>query len=1226
MGFRDVMLYEYAFHYFRNALMIGIVLIAAIQHFGQTDQETEIQQATRLLREAGDLVKKEDATSLSRAESLLVLSSGIFSKLGVRRGEAETHFYLGRVYKLSNRTDKAIEAFLRARDLLRAEGVVTSQISVLNNLATIYENAGEFSVAKNYYLEILKLLEVTPNPEAEMFAIVDLAEVDSRLSDDESAVQRFLHGLQLAEKRADLTAQSYILQKLGGIYSRTGQLEKAKNSFESVLRIARESANRSSEGYAQMELCSVQAKATKTSADSCFRKVLTLSRDLREIALELSVLDRLAGSHQLVGEYQQSIPILEELVKRSIAQKNTQFEQMAHYNLGVSLANGFKFEAAIKSYEKARQMAQQTGNRLLLMMTFNNLGHCYAALEKTASAHQAFETSLVMSKEMKNRRAEQWSLENLGMLYSGIDDYERALPMLEQSLVIAKELLDKKKETFLLIRVAIALYGTKQYDKILPLYKRALSLSTELRDRASEAEAHERLGLFYVTVGQLPLALEHYERSAAIGATIKNSPLHGDAVAGAADVLLRLGRLAEAEQNFNLALDIAKKNKSPYLEATALVGLGVISRMKSNYDESRERLERAVKIATESGEVYRLAQAQNELANAFLGLKKPEKAVELAETSLKAGFRFSDEERIALSLATLTKANTYLSRPEVAALQGKQLINLVQDARRKLRVYDQELQKSFLKDKEAYYRDLSDLLISQGRLLEAQQVLDMLKEEEFKDLVRRSGDGVSALPYSDIEASVVEKVERLAILEKQKAELEKKGDSNLTAEERKKLTSLYAEFEAVNKAFRLSIETLAKKQESVKPRLAEIQSERNLQRELSRMQNETGTTVVAIYTILGPSPAVNDTSGTTSGSSGFGWVILVTPSARKAYPVNVVGLEKIVFDLRRALRSTRTDPRALSEDLFSRIFRQTSDKQKSSLEDDLKTLFAGTSEITIMWSLDGILRYVPVAALYDGERYLVEKYRNVLFTKESFPTLGDPSGPRTTAVGFGVSEAREGFPALPGVESELRDIVRDNDKSKGVFDGLIKLNGDFTEEAAIRTWREGRFPIVHLASHYSYNVAQPNKSFLLVGDGQLTFEELQDKDNLFGKVDILTLSACDTAMGSANGKEAEGLAYLAQNLGAKSVIASLWQISDAGTPEFMKRFYRALRDNPTMLKGEAVRQAQLSMIRGGEGNPPEAAQTLAPATARSSVYAKDPKAPFAHPYYWSPFVLIGNWR
>ncbi len=208
------------------------------------------------------------------------------------------------------------------------------------------------------------------------------------------------------------------------------------------------------------------------------------------------------------------------------------------------------------------------------------------------------------------------------------------------------------------------------------------------------------------------------------------------------------------------------------------------------------------------------------------------------------------------------------------------------------------------------------------------------------------------------------------------------------------------------------------------------------------------------------------------------------------------------------------------------------------------------------------------------------------------------------------------------------------------------MNGDFNKEALFEGARTNA-PVIHISSHFWFNPAKEETSFLLLGNGgRLEMTEFQDYPNLFANVDLLSLSACDTATGSAtianrknetNGKEVEGFAYVAQTLGAKSVIASLWQVSDQGTKELMTRFYKLRAANLQMSKGEAFRQAQLTLLGEQTSNKlqnsrvsrdliEQGASQNDAKKIESPLFVKDAKRPFAHPYYWSSFVLIGNWR
>jgi CHAT domain-containing protein len=151
--------------------------------------------------------------------------------------------------------------------------------------------------------------------------------------------------------------------------------------------------------------------------------------------------------------------------------------------------------------------------------------------------------------------------------------------------------------------------------------------------------------------------------------------------------------------------------------------------------------------------------------------------------------------------------------------------------------------------------------------------------------------------------------------------------------------------------------------------------------------------------------------------------------------------------------------------------------------------------------------------------------------------------------------------------------------------------------------------------------------------------ELKEHTNIFQGVDLLTLSACDTAaqFPNADGKEIDGFAELAQRLGAGSVMASLWPVLDTSTTQLMKAFY-AHRQNGRLNKAEALRKAQLDLLNGGRAAVHDVAENRIGDTTKGNVARDDivvenryrvefPKSQrFAHPYYWSPFVLFGNWK
>ena len=191
----------------------------------------------------------------------------------------------------------------------------------------------------------------------------------------------------------------------------------------------------------------------------------------------------------------------------------------------------------------------------------------------------------------------------------------------------------------------------------------------------------------------------------------------------------------------------------------------------------------------------------------------------------------------------------------------------------------------------------------------------------------------------------------------------------------------------------------------------------------------------------------------------------------------------------------------------------------------------------------------------------------------------------------GISDSVQGMPALPAVPQELAAIQK-------LLGGDILLNQDFTLDNFKKALGDKEVSIVHIASHGSFT-GNENGNFLLAFDGKLSINQLNKSigQTKFRKnpVELLVLSACETAAGDE--KAALGLAGAAIQAGARSVMGSLWSVSDEGTAQLVEEFYRQLKD-PSISKAAALQRAQTKLM---------ANET------------------FQHPYFWSPFLMINNW-
>jgi CHAT domain-containing protein len=272
-------------------------------------------------------------------------------------------------------------------------------------------------------------------------------------------------------------------------------------------------------------------------------------------------------------------------------------------------------------------------------------------------------------------------------------------------------------------------------------------------------------------------------------------------------------------------------------------------------------------------------------------------------------------------------------------------------------------------------------------------------------------------------------------------------------------------------------------------------------------------------------------------------------------------------------------------------FLQPSQKLYDWLIRPIEADLASSSVNTLVFVLDGLLRRLPMSSLYDGNEYLVQKYAVGLAPGLQLIDSKPIDETQFQVLTGGLSEARQGFDALPGVESELNNI-----QSEVPAQGV--LNQTFTEDNVQQLLNSSPFPIVHLATHGEFS-SNSEDTFILTWDDRINANELESflksRTQKGETIELLVLSACRTATG--DDRAALGLAGVAVRAGARSTLASLWYISDAATSILMSQLYLELAKG-TETKAEALRISQESVLQNEE---------------------------FSHPYFWSAFVLVGNW-
>ena len=246
---------------------------------------------------------------------------------------------------------------------------------------------------------------------------------------------------------------------------------------------------------------------------------------------------------------------------------------------------------------------------------------------------------------------------------------------------------------------------------------------------------------------------------------------------------------------------------------------------------------------------------------------------------------------------------------------------------------------------------------------------------------------------------------------------------------------------------------------------------------------------------------------------------------------------------------------------------------------------------TLVFILDGVMRGIPVAALHDGEQYLVEKYAIALTPGLQLLASQSLATEELKTIAGGITESRQGFSSLPNVKTEVDEISQ-------LVTSEVLLDQEFTRDRLQQQIASLPYPVVHLATHGQFS-SRAEDTFLLTWNDRINVKNLdrllQNRFTQNTPIELLILSACQTAAG--DDRAALGLAGVAIRSGARSTVATLWSIQDDSTAKLIAQFYRELK-TPGASKAEALRKAQLSLLQSEE---------------------------YQHPFYWSAFILLGNW-
>lgn len=772
---------------------------------------------------------------------------------------------------------------------------------------------------------------------------------------------------------------------------------------------------------------------------------------------------------------------------------------------------------------------------------------------------------------------------------------------------------------------ALADFALGQYNRAITQWEQLLQSSEGI----DKAITHANLGAAYRQIGKLSEAIKHWEQAIQIYRASKDNDSPGlvAALTDQAQAYNALGQFRQGMKRSLEAIDIAHQNQDRKTEAVAQGALGNAYSIAGDYEQALIAYSSSLKLADAINNRVYMATALNNQANILNTRSK-----RYASQASSAGREGNQEEQLRMAkLADQDKIAAFdaaaravkESKASGGILEVRSLLNMAR------LVQQSPSSKQGLIDD--YYKQTIEILKRQPdsrskaytliNLAEVQEEPESLKTLKWAITVAKNiGDSRAESFALGATGGIYELRGELA-----KA-LELTHQAQFTAQEVNAGDSLYrwqwqagrihkasGQPEKATLSYKQAIATLQRIRSDIVTANKELQFDvrdevEPVYRELMELlldnsQNKSSDIKEALEfsellklnelqsffgdeclevaeAIAQPEEVIAKTNDAVINSIILNqktYMVLRLPDGLiKSYAVPVTAQQ---------LQSKIKRFRLLLEDYNTEEYRTESEELYNLLIRPMEDVLAKFKPSTLLFVNDGVLRNVPMAALHDGQQFLVEKYPIAATLSTNFIS-SEKQQQNQPGLVFGLTTKIPPFASLPFVDTETKIV-------HNILGGSKFLNEDFTLNK-LKDEIQEKYPIVHLATHGKFGGTYTS-TFLQAFDQRISLEELEELiRNREEPIELLTLSACQTAAG--DNRATLGLGGLAVRAGVENVLATLWAINDADTLPLIKNFYTQLRQ-PGITKAEALRNTQIMAIT----NPV-----------------------LEHPYIWSPFILIGK--
>jgi len=836
---------------------------------------------------------------------------------------------------------------------------------------------------------------------------------------------------------------------------------------------------------------------------------------------------------------------------------------------------------ALDRYEKALALNQAIDNRRSIGKNLANIANIHINLGYYRNAIQTFRKSLVIRRELGDTQGEANDIGNLGIVYLNLGEYSKASSYFQQALSIHRKIGYREGEAYQLGRIA-DLNATKgDYSEAIRLYNEALKIHGEIGHVRGQAYWLEAIGKTYIAVGDFDRALEKLNHALELHRKIKDVPGEAVALNTIGQTYLETDRMRDAKNYFEQALALHRNMGEQGGEALTLGNLGSAYSLLGDSSSAVEHWNKAIQLSMKIGKRRLQGWLHKQLGNFYQERDETEKAAKAYEQGLAITEGLDDPELRWELYFGQGRLNEINGDPERAYYSYRAAISDIEDIRSKGAI--EEFKSGIMHSRFEVYEAIVSVLVQMGRAEEAFEYSERARARSLLDKIGNAaigtGEGASR-ELIEKERSLRAKIKALRFLISAQDDVSNSDIRGTAVKKyRKNLHNMQLEYQRT---------------------LIDL-----------KLQNPEYSSLVTIepFPLNVIQPLLDEKSVLLEYFISDNKILIFVLSTQK---LNVL----MVPEGRKSLRGKIL--------LFRGSAVQNMNEQKSAESHWMKPmqglytllikpvhsqgLLSGKNHLII--APQGLLHYIPFHALISRIDTSARQLAQPHFLVEDYLISYTPSASvlkyccKNKATHIDKPLLLAPKPAiLPFSEQEVAQIA--NELGSGAE---YWLGENATETLLKKQCRN--YSLLHFATTARFNKVNPLFSRLDLAPSE-TDDGSLDVFETFGlnlmNANLVTLSACETALGSGytsrlpQGDDLVSLTRAFLYAGTPSVIASLWEVYDTSTALFMHRFYQHLK---TSNKVEALALTQRDMIGkhlSGDND-------------------------YTHPYFWAPFVLIGDWK